>query len=57
MHLQCRAGDQTRADLGQLTLAEVGELLKEFLGDDELQDRIAQKLEPLVVERVVLPLQ
>jgi hypothetical protein len=47
---QRRARDEARAKLGKLALAERREEPVEFLGEDELQYRVPEKLEALVVE-------
>ena len=41
--------DQGRPELGQLALVVPGEAPEEVLADDQLEDRVAQVLEPLVV--------
>ena len=55
--LERRARDDPGAKLGHRALAEIRIEAVEVLGDDQLDDRITQKFESLVVEGVVLPLE
>ena len=57
MLLERGARDKTGPDLCELTLAKVRKFTEELLGDDQLEDRIPQEFKPLVIKRVVLPLQ
>ena len=47
---QALARDETGAEFGELSFAEGREKAVEVVGDDELQDRVAEELEALVVE-------
>jgi hypothetical protein len=47
-HRAGRAGDDVRAHLGELPLGEVRMARVQRVGDRELEDAVAQKLEPLV---------
>jgi hypothetical protein len=48
------ARDQPGAELRQLTLGELRVMIEQPLGEDELEDGIAEKFEPLIVEMVAL---
>ena len=47
-HRAGRARDDVRANLGELTLGEVRMARVERMGDRELEDAVAEELEPLV---------
>ncbi len=50
------ARDDAGADLGQVAFGKAGELIEEVLGEDELEDGVAEEFEPLVIEMVALGL-
>ena len=49
------ARDQVGAQLGQVALAHVAAAAVDDVGDGQADDRIAQKLQPFVVQAVVAP--
>jgi len=48
------AGDDAGADLGELAFAEALVLVEEVLGEDELENGVAEKLQALIIEMVAL---
>ena len=57
MLFQALAGNNARAQFGQLALAERGKKPVEVMGYDQLKNRVTEKLQPLVVEMEGLPLE
>ena len=55
VNFQAVARDEAGAHLGELPLAEFRKMIEQPLGEDELEHRIAEKFETLVVE--VMPLR
>jgi hypothetical protein len=56
VHLQAIARDQPGTHFCKLAFAEIWKMVEEPLGKNELQNRVAQKLKPLVVEMMPLRL-
>ena len=50
------AGDDAGTDFGQVAFAEVGKLIEEMLGENELEDGVSEEFEALVVEVMALRL-
>ena len=48
------ARDDAGADFGEVAFAEVGKLIEEILGEDELEDGVAEEFEALIVEVMAL---
>ena len=55
-HAQTVARNDAGADLGELAFAEVRILVEQILGEDELEDGVAEEFEPLIVEMMALRL-
>lgn len=47
------AVDQSGAGLGEIALTEIGEAVVELAGEDQLENRVAEEFEPLVVLNAV----
>ena len=56
MHFQAVARDETGAHLRELALAELWKMIEQPLGKDELEHRIAEEFQPLIVEMMPLRL-
>jgi hypothetical protein len=48
--LEAVAGDHAGTEFGEMTLAVMGEEAVEMLGEDQLEDGVAEELKALVVE-------
>ncbi len=48
------AGDDAGADFREIAFGELGKLIEQMLGEDELQDGVAEEFEALIVEMMAL---
>ena len=50
MHFQRVPGHEPGTQFGQPAFGFAAEIIEEMLGDDQLENRVSQKLEPLIIE-------
>lgn len=53
MELESLARNQTGPEFGQIALLGFGKHPVKMLGDDQLNDRVSQKLQSLIVEGII----